>query len=82
MKVFHDISACPPASLPKNPMDIKAILTVLVEVGDVSRSFLWLNGRHQAIHTAGDDLTGNLDEAPHDADVMSRFPMVGTLEAE
>lgn len=30
MKVFHDMSACPPASLPKDPTDIKAILTVLV----------------------------------------------------
>jgi ferritin-like protein len=28
---FHNISACPPASLPKNPKDIKAMLTVLVE---------------------------------------------------
>jgi ferritin-like protein len=31
MKVFHDMSACPPASLPKDPTDIKAMLTVLVE---------------------------------------------------
>jgi len=31
MKVFHYLSACPPASLPKNPRDIKAMLTVLVE---------------------------------------------------
>ena len=31
MKVFHDMSACPPASLPKGPTDINAILTVLVE---------------------------------------------------
>ncbi len=31
MKEFHDISACPPASLPKDPTDIKAMLTVLVE---------------------------------------------------
>ena len=31
MKVFHDMSACPPASLPKNPRDIQAILKVLVE---------------------------------------------------
>ena len=30
MKKFHDISACPPASLPKDPTDIKAMLTVLV----------------------------------------------------
>jgi len=28
---FHNCSACPPASLPKNPTDVKAILTVLVE---------------------------------------------------
>ena len=28
---FHDISACPPASLPKDPTDIRAMLTVLVE---------------------------------------------------
>jgi ferritin-like protein len=31
MKDFHDVSACPPASLPKDPTDIKAMLTVLVE---------------------------------------------------
>src|SRR3989337_1927651 len=31
MKDFHDISACPPASLPKEPTDIKAMLTVLVK---------------------------------------------------
>ena len=31
MKDFHDLSACPPASLPKNPRDIKAMLTVLVD---------------------------------------------------
>ena len=30
MKVFHDMSACPPARLPSNPSDIKAMLTVLV----------------------------------------------------
>src|SRR4030066_1135611 len=28
---FHNCSACPPASLPKDPTDIKAMLTVLVE---------------------------------------------------
>jgi ferritin-like protein len=30
MKKFHDMSACPPASLPKDPTDVKAIMTVLV----------------------------------------------------
>jgi len=30
MKAFHDCSACPPAKLPKDPTDVKAILKVLV----------------------------------------------------
>jgi len=31
MKAFHDCSACPPANLPKDPKDTKAMLSVLVE---------------------------------------------------
>jgi len=31
MNDFHDQSACPPAALPADPTDIKAMLTVLVE---------------------------------------------------
>ena len=31
MKAFHDTSACPPAKLPTDPTDTKAMLTVLVE---------------------------------------------------
>ncbi len=31
MKEFHDLSACPPARLPKDLKDVKAILKVLVE---------------------------------------------------
>ena len=31
MNDFHDMSACPPASLPQNSTDVKAILNVLVE---------------------------------------------------
>lgn len=31
MNDFHDLSACPPAALPKDPTDIKSMLTVLVE---------------------------------------------------
>ena len=30
MKVFHDMSACPPASLPKDPTNVMEILKVLV----------------------------------------------------
>jgi ferritin-like protein len=31
MNEFHDISACPPAKLPKDPKDVQAMLRVLVE---------------------------------------------------
>ncbi|HNQ36173.1 MAG TPA: DNA protection during starvation protein [bacterium] len=31
MKVFHDLSACPPARLPKDPTDVKAIVQVLLK---------------------------------------------------
>jgi ferritin-like protein len=31
MNDFHDMSACPPARLPQDPSDIRAMLTVLVE---------------------------------------------------
>jgi ferritin-like protein len=31
MKDFHDMSSCPPAFLPDDPTDVKAILKVLVE---------------------------------------------------
>jgi len=51
-------------------------------VYDVSRSFLWQNGRHQALHAAGRDLTSSLEEAPHDAEVLKIFPMVGTLRED
>src|SRR5881398_2496151 len=30
MNTFHDLSACPPANLPKNPKDVTAMLQVLV----------------------------------------------------
>jgi ferritin-like protein len=35
MKVFHDMSACPPARLPDNPSDVKAILKVWLQPRDV-----------------------------------------------
>src|SRR5258708_3746421 len=31
MKAFHDLSACPPALLPSDPKDVKAMLNVLVK---------------------------------------------------
>ena len=51
-------------------------------VYDVSRSFLWQQGRHQALHASGRDLSRSLEEAPHDAELLKRFPMVGTLSED
>ncbi len=50
------------------------------KVYDVSRSFLWQDGRHQVLHIAGVDLTASLDQAPHGADLLERFSVVGMLE--
>jgi predicted heme/steroid binding protein len=44
---------------------------------DVSNSFLWRNGKHQVLHNAGVDLTDSLEQAPHGADLLERFPVVG-----
>jgi predicted heme/steroid binding protein len=49
------------------------------EVYDVTKSFLWLGGRHQVLHSAGTDLTGQLREAPHSEEVLRKFPVVGLL---
>ena len=48
-------------------------------VYDVTGSFLWQEGRHQAMHAAGSDLTRSIDQAPHGTDLLERFPVVGTL---
>jgi len=48
-------------------------------VYDVSHSFLWQQGRHQVLHRAGIDFTGGLAQAPHSADLLERFAVVGIL---
>jgi len=49
------------------------------KVYDVSDSFLWKNGTHQAIHNAGLDLTDAFQQAPHNDEVLKKFPVVGIL---
>ena len=49
------------------------------KVYDVTGSFLWKDGRHQAMHDAGLDLTLALGGAPHGADLLPRCPQVGVL---
>ncbi len=51
-------------------------------VYDVSESFLWKNGKHQALHSAGLDLTEDLKSAPHGEEFIKKFPVVGYLKED
>lgn len=51
------------------------------KVYDVSSSFLWKDGTHQVLHSAGVDLTAALEQAPHSEDVLKKFPVVGILHS-
>jgi predicted heme/steroid binding protein len=46
---------------------------------DVTHSRLWKNGKHYE-HWAGQDLTEELKDAPHNANVFLKFDPVGKLE--
>jgi predicted heme/steroid binding protein len=47
------------------------------KVYDVTESMSWEGGEHYDDHLAGIDLTSELDDAPHLADVLDSFPIVG-----
>lgn len=49
-------------------------------VYNVSASPLWEEGEHQGMHTAGADLTKDILDAPHEKEVLERFPVVGELK--
>ncbi len=51
------------------------------KVYDVSASFLWKDGTHQVLHSAGSDLTNALEQAPHSEDIVEKFPVVGILRS-
>ncbi len=51
-------------------------------VYDVTNSKLWKNGMHMKRHHAGEDLTADIQGAPHEPDVLERYPQVGTLKEE
>ncbi|WP_208596296.1 DUF2231 domain-containing protein [Desulfovermiculus halophilus] len=52
-------------------------------VYEVSQSSLWKNGTHMRLHAAGQDLTEQLNAAPHSAEVFSRDSVteVGVLKS-
>jgi len=45
---------------------------------DVTESRLWRNGKHYE-HWAGQDLTPELENAPHTAKVFEKFKIIGVL---
>ena len=46
---------------------------------DASQSRLWKSGRHSGAHSAGEDLTERMGNAPHDESLLERLPVVGEL---
>jgi predicted heme/steroid binding protein/uncharacterized membrane protein len=52
------------------------------KVYDVTNSKLWRNGLHMKRHHAGQDLTADIQGAPHESDVLDRYPQVGILKKE
>lgn len=57
----------------------RAYIAYRGKVYDATDSFLWMGGRHQALHQAGEDLTDVLDTAPHGEDLLERIPEIGKL---
>ncbi len=50
------------------------------QVYDVSSdSYLWKDGNHEGC-PAGKDITEELDRTPHGAEILKKYPVVGTLE--
>jgi len=48
-------------------------------VYDLSESKMWRTGTHMRKHAAGTDLTGEIENAPHETDMLERFPQIGVL---
>jgi len=50
------------------------------KVYDVSASKMWKTGTHMKRHRSGQDLTTDIQGAPHQPDVLERYPQVGVLK--
>ncbi|MDX2189295.1 MAG: cytochrome b5 domain-containing protein [Bacteroidota bacterium] len=48
------------------------------DIYDVSKSRMWKDGKHYE-HWAGQDLTDELPDAPHNENVFDKFKLVGKL---
>lgn len=52
------------------------------KIYDVSKSHLWVDGNHRGHHIAGEDLTPGIINAPHNEEVLNKFPVIGELKEE
>ena len=52
------------------------------KVYDLTGSKLWQEGVHMRRHNAGQDLTTDIQAAPHGPEILERYPQVGTLKME
>lgn len=58
----------------------KALVAVDGKVYDLSASKRWISGTHMNRHHAGMDLNKDIRSAPHGAEIVTRFEVVGLLE--
>ena len=49
------------------------------KVYDLTDSPMWIEGDHEGEHAAGQDLTAAMADAPHGAENLVDFPVVGVL---
>ncbi len=49
------------------------------DIYDVTNSKMWRNGKHYE-HWAGQDLTAEMLDAPHNANAFDKFEIVGKLK--
>lgn len=64
----------------KNGRDGKPVyIAYQGKIYDVSQSKLWKTGTHMKRHPSGKDLTTDMGAAPHGAEVLDRYPQVGTV---
>jgi predicted heme/steroid binding protein/uncharacterized membrane protein len=59
-----------------------ALVACRGKVYDISKSGRWLSGQHMKRHSAGKDLTADIQAAPHGPETLDRFPQVGVLKKE
>ncbi len=62
-----------------NGKNVKTYVAYQGQVYDVSGSYLWKDGIHKG-HSAGKDLTYELNNAPHGPGILKGYPVVGTLK--